>query len=89
MIIYLVKTPWICVFIDFYISLMTRSYLVAEWKHSVEAGENEADECIQTVPNLKADNIPCKKVPVCLVHSFTILLDHFSLILRAIVYQTC
>ncbi|XP_024401364.1 uncharacterized protein [Physcomitrium patens] len=43
---------------------LLKSYLVAEWKHSVEAGENEADECIHTVQKLKADDIPCKKVPV-------------------------
>ncbi|KAG0560018.1 hypothetical protein KC19_10G147600 [Ceratodon purpureus] len=43
---------------------LLRSYLVAEWKHSVQAGENQADECIQTVQCLKADSIPTKKVPV-------------------------
>lgn len=54
---------------------MVGSYLVAEWKHSVEAGENEADECIHTVQKLKADDIPCKKVPVCLVRLFNRLVD--------------
>lgn len=43
---------------------MTDSYLVAEWKHSVEAGENEGDECIHTLPKFTADSIPVKKVPV-------------------------
>lgn len=40
---------------------LLKSYLVAEWKHSVE---DEADDCTPTIPNLKADSIPCKKVPV-------------------------
>jgi len=50
---------------------MVCSYLVAESKHSVDAAEKQSDECIHTVPSLKADNIPCKKVPVCLVHKFS------------------
>lgn len=43
---------------------MTASYIVAEWKHSVETCENEADECTLSVQRLKADEIMCKKVPV-------------------------
>lgn len=40
------------------------SYLVAEWKHSVEAGEYEGDECFHTLKKVTADTICCKKVPV-------------------------
>ncbi|XP_024384389.1 uncharacterized protein [Physcomitrium patens] len=43
---------------------LLRSYIVAEWKHSVETCENEADECTLSVQRLKADEIMCKKVPV-------------------------
>ncbi|KAG0566225.1 hypothetical protein KC19_7G047300 [Ceratodon purpureus] len=43
---------------------LLRSYLVAEWKHSVDAGDHEGDECPHTVQNLKNDDIPCRKVPV-------------------------
>jgi hypothetical protein len=56
------------------------SYLVAEWKHSVEAGDFEADECPHTLQSLKNDDIPCKKVPVRSVHSFDILEGLFQLI---------
>lgn len=42
---------------------LLKSYLVAEWKHSVEAGDFEADECPHTLQSLKNDDIPCKKVP--------------------------
>lgn len=41
------------------------SYLVSEWKHGVEAGELEGDESNHTLKKLTADNIFCKKVPVC------------------------
>lgn len=47
---------------------MVCSYLVVEWKYSVEVGENEVDECIYIVLNLKVDYIFCKKVLVCFVY---------------------
>ena len=37
---------------------------MAEWKHSVEAGEYEGDECFHTLKKVTADTICCKKVPI-------------------------
>ena len=73
----LTRIPWTCVLIGFWLPFVAGSYLVAEWKHSVAAGDYEADECPQTLQSLKNDDIPCKKVPVRSVHSFGILVDHF------------